>query len=394
MNDGECTVDCFQLFNDGENGTKIPQRIVLVPADFGNCNQRFSPNILPIIIEPVLPFTNTFNFLLKRVKIAEIIIGRNYFNEPIITNIIKAKIPNSNIDVNIDIEFGIRLNGSRFWDMILKAGIPDLNSEPNSQPRDYVVGDVYAIDTSCFITENSNIYVRFRREPRGEIRTGGNEIFRNMDINNMNNSSNINSKCTKNKKCDKNKCLGNDDELGYCPNNNLCPLLSDCENVRVPAILINAQTNIIGSDLGDANFQICDEIKYYDYDPDTIKGCKIIYINIDNIKQTSFQEGNISIYKVLKGQGKTACEKISNLYIENQEELGIDFTSFYENIFTYALIRYILSKLLYGNFTMNYLLQKYYEQFIEDLRKSRFCAFVENFLDCNLPIYGYDKYFI
>ena len=37
--------------------------------------------------------------------------------------------------------------------------------------------------------------------------------------------------------------------------------------------------------------------------------------------------------------------------------------------------------------------EKYYKQFIKDLRKSRFCAFVEFFLDCNQISYGYDKYF-
>ena len=65
------------------------------------------------------------------------------------------------------------------------------------------------------------------------------------------------------------------------------------------------------------------------------------------------------------------------------------------------MLRYILSRLMYGEFDINYLLNEYTIKFINDLKQSRFCEFAQFFLDCNQPvtgfgiiIYGYEKYFL
>ena len=61
------------------------------------------------------------------------------------------------------------------------------------------------------------------------------------------------------------------------------------------------------------------------------------------------------------------------------------------------MTRYILSRILYGKFCIDYLLEKYYKQFIKDLGRSRFCRFIEFFEDCTDPnnnFVVYEKYFL
>ena len=58
------------------------------------------------------------------------------------------------------------------------------------------------------------------------------------------------------------------------------------------------------------------------------------------------------------------------------------------------MAKYIPARVLYGNFNMDYLLGKYNDKFLKDLGESRFCAFLEFFLDTTTsPVVGYDKYF-
>ncbi len=164
-----------------------------------------------------------------------------------------------------------------------------------------------------------------------------------------------------------------------------------CDNIRVPRINITAQTNVSGSDLGDALFEIFDEYLYYDHKPlkDTI--CRVNYIHPNKLKTTVFEECCLYIASVLKGKGNTAHAKV--LYLYNHIKLDITFEQFYQNILLYACGKLILSRILYGNFNVKYLLGKYNEQFLKDLGESRFCAFIEFFESCDSPVRGYNKYF-
>ncbi len=56
------------------------------------------------------------------------------------------------------------------------------------------------------------------------------------------------------------------------------------------------------------------------------------------------------------------------------------------------MIKYILSRLLYGKFNINYLLGKYNDKFLTKLSTSRFCYFMSFFE--SEPYNHYNNYFL
>ena len=58
------------------------------------------------------------------------------------------------------------------------------------------------------------------------------------------------------------------------------------------------------------------------------------------------------------------------------------------------MLKYVLSRIMYGNFNIKYILNKYHNKFINDLSNTRFCNFVTLFTDPNSKIFGYERYFI
>jgi hypothetical protein len=167
--------------------------------------------------------------------------------------------------------------------------------------------------------------------------------------------------------------------------------LSTCGNVKVPALLIRAQTLIDGSDIGHTLLTVCDTHQYYKCEPlpKSFK-CEIEYVNPNKLLKTQFKLCCPKIVSVLKGEGLTAQEKAMYLF----RLYGLtDFRAFYQTLLTYALLRLFLSRLLYGDFNVNYLLGKYYKDFIHDLNHSRFCAFADFFLNCESAGFGFEKYF-
>lgn len=150
----------------------------------------------------------------------------------------------------------------------------------------------------------------------------------------------------------------------------------------IPRIQIEAQTTLNGSDIGDSCFTIYDEFTYYNlnYIPDNI--CK--NRQTLDVKSTIFRECCPYMVSVVKGNGITLLEKLQYLYDKYST-----FNEFYGNISLYGMAKYILSRLLYGKFNINYLLGKYNDKFLKNLRCSRFCAFV-SFFDEN----DYNKYFL
>jgi hypothetical protein len=98
------------------------------------------------------------------------------------------------------------------------------------------------------------------------------------------------------------------------------------------------------------------------------------------------------IVSVLKGVGLTAYDKLSYIYkTKNISILGLDFLY---NMVGYSMVRYFLSKLLYGKFNIKFLLDKYYKKFIEDLKNSEYKNFVPFFTDPNSEVFNYNKYFL
>lgn len=169
------------------------------------------------------------------------------------------------------------------------------------------------------------------------------------------------------------------------------PNLTNSCNVKVPIINILAQLNVLGTDVADVIFTICDQYQYYNCIPEPANKCQLYYIKHDQLLETRFQDCCLELVSVLKGKGVNLYEKLISIY--KVANLDITFDQFYSNVMIYALSRYILSRILFGKFKLKYLLGKYNEQFLKSLGHSRFCGFMELFISCESNVIGYDKYF-
>jgi hypothetical protein len=90
---------------------------------------------------------------------------------------------------------------------------------------------------------------------------------------------------------------------------------------------------------------------------------------------------------------KIAADKLNNNFIF--QPVNVDnYNAFLINIIIYSMLKYILARLLYGNFDINYLLGKYNKQFLIDLKNSEYYHFLDNFINPNSPIFNYDQYFL
>lgn len=123
-------------------------------------------------------------------------------------------------------------------------------------------------------------------------------------------------------------------------------------------VTIKSQTLIDGSDIGSTIF--------------TVNG-------------TVYQFCSIKIASVLIGEG-SAKEKIITIFYS--QPTNVTLTQFGDNIMTYALLRYILSKLLFGKFNVKYLLNKYYRKFLFDLKNSQYRNYLSYFINSD-----YQQYF-
>lgn len=157
-------------------------------------------------------------------------------------------------------------------------------------------------------------------------------------------------------------------------------------SMNIPQIHFQAQTTINASDIGDAVFTIYDEFTYYDKHRIPDNTCKLRE-NAD-IKTTIFRECCPSMVSVVKGKGITLWEKLNYLVDKGLTD-SPDVYVFYQNMALYGMTKYILSRLLYGEFNIKYLLARYNDKFLKDLSTSRFCAFMKFF-----DTYDYNKYFL
>lgn len=136
------------------------------------------------------------------------------------------------------------------------------------------------------------------------------------------------------------------------------------EAVLYPSIFIKSQTLIDGSNIGSTTFEVhyVDNIKFYE------KNC-------------------VDITPVLKGEGDL-LQRVYDLPIGS----NITNVKFSDNLIQYSLLKYLLSKLLYGCFNVNYLLRKNHEKFLIDLEKSIYRNFVSFFTTGSLS--SYINYFL
>ena len=160
------------------------------------------------------------------------------------------------------------------------------------------------------------------------------------------------------------------------PNVSLRKMLSN--SISVPQINILGQTLIDGSDIGEVLFDIKDKYCYKQNKSKSNNGvCKIEEIKLDELILTHFEKPCVKIVSIVIGTKENLRQKIGDIWNYSTD----DFNVFFEDFLEYSMLRYILSKILYGDFNVNYLLRKYYEKFLLDLGKSRFCNFLTFFKD-------------
>jgi hypothetical protein len=170
----------------------------------------------------------------------------------------------------------------------------------------------------------------------------------------------------------------------------------ECKCISIPILNINGQTLTDGNDMGDVIFTIIDKFQYYcpDEIPPCQNKCGVYHAKESELKKTQFRQCCPKIVSVLIGEGKTAYDKLENIFITlGQDAIGVDFQTFYPRVFFYAMVKYVLGRILYGEFDINVLLRKNNEKFLKDLGKSRFCEALHIFLDCDSNVFGYDRYF-
>jgi hypothetical protein len=184
-------------------------------------------------------------------------------------------------------------------------------------------------------------------------------------------------------------------------NTTLCgcnQFIDPCLKVVVPIITIDGQSTYFQDYLSDMLFTIQDKYQYYCYDKCILKNpnkkCRPIYIKQKKIKTTTFLEFNPPMQDVVKGKGCTLRDKLLNYYTKHLTQTMPSFNDFYILMTRYGMAKYILAKILYGDFNIKYLCRNFNKQFFKDLKKTRFCGFIDFFNNPANGVVGFDHYFI
>ena len=157
-------------------------------------------------------------------------------------------------------------------------------------------------------------------------------------------------------------------------------------NNEVPLIFINVDSAFSAQDFGAATFAIYDNYQY-----NNEQCCQESHSSIkEKIYLSKFYKYP-KINKVLLGDGCLLVDQF--LFIINKFGLTIDIDTFTGQMALYSMLRYVLSYLLYGNFSVNYLRRRYAQQFLIDLEASRFSEFLVVFVDPQYGLTEFGKYF-
>lgn len=119
--------------------------------------------------------------------------------------------------------------------------------------------------------------------------------------------------------------------------------------------------------------------------------CDIYYIQPNKLKTTTFVENNnIPLQDIIVGKG-TLKDKVKRI----SDKIGEpNYYLFLDRFIRYAMLKYILIRLLYGEFDLCKLCRNFNKQFFKDLSNSRFCGFIEFFQNPDNEIMDFDQYFI
>ena len=165
--------------------------------------------------------------------------------------------------------------------------------------------------------------------------------------------------------------------------------------ISIPSINASAQSTPDTEDILIIRFEVFDNIKYTncgicpqencykcnDVATGPCTGEKTTHTPVSSV----FQRYYPNVASVLQGTGCTITSKVNSLIAQGYNvSVG--------NIIFYSMLKYILAKLLWGDFCMDYLLNKCNQKFFDDLRNSRFCLFMEPFEQ--QQFIGYNNFFI
>ena len=173
--------------------------------------------------------------------------------------------------------------------------------------------------------------------------------------------------------------------------------------VRVPSITITLQSDIYGNNLDEVAFNVYDTIAYCSNYPsgcndnnndrcvNTVankrtRTCPITNVRSDQVIKTEYLKRLDDFNKVVKGMGCTLRKKAEDI-----NDTSLDTDEFMLRISSFGMIKYVLAKMMTGQFNLKWLLNRNEKEFFAKLSRSRLCGFREVF---NRPeIRGYGKYF-
>ena len=180
----------------------------------------------------------------------------------------------------------------------------------------------------------------------------------------------------------------------------------DVVKVEIPEIRITAQSDIFGNNLDNVLFEVIDNVRHRTNFPCGTK-CRPednntsrkqdnkhngvcptspILIDSKDVIQTNFSEyPNLTV--VLKGKGCNLRQKAESIMMHYGIDMQVE--QFMINLIEYSTGKYILSRLLWKQFNIKWLLRRYNDKFFEQLRNSRYCRFLTKFDRFG----GYERYF-
>ena len=302
------------------------------------------------------------------------------------------------------------VSGSVAPDDRLTANIVFINNASNYLPGSYDIGDAYAISLNSLLC-NTGAQITFFRPNNAVVNTSSvmntpvSENVNSVSNNRSNLTMNINgrviggvdSKVTKSIRNSRSSCFSCTGRTG-CTGPAIIPNL-----VRIPDINILGQTTVNGEFLSDVTFFIDDKYQYYENtakiacenkdNNGCCENCQPIYTDVRKLKRTKFFQYGPEMQCVVKGNGATLRDKLIYTYNRNIAVLGPSFQDFYDRMIVYGLLKYVLARVLYGDFNMKYLCRNFNKQFFKDLAHSRFCGFIEFFDDPANGVVGFDRWF-
>ena len=235
-------------------------------------------------------------------------------------------------------------------------------------PSYYQVGDSYTINILfCAGPGDRRVYAQFTPAFGFSLQGGGGGGFADNTTNSIN--------------CSTCQCL-----MQITPTSD--------KKVQTPQIYLSLVSDIENTQIGQSIFWICDKYTYYlnkKLGCNSLNTCQTYMIYPEEVKQTKFSEYGPDVGSVMRGKGRTMYDKAT--YLFSGLKIGVTFPQFYNNLAIYSMARYIISRILYGTFNIHYLLGKYYEKFLKDLGNSRFCNYLNFFVDPEGQYFEYHKYF-